>query len=142
MLTRCGCARFLLNLLSNAGKFTAAGSVTLGVQAEPDHLHIWVEDTGSGIAPNFQQRIFEAFSTAELPKRAEQGIGLGLRVTYELVKLHNGVITLESTPGIGTTVHVRLPLLTAEIWPVFRRQPLKQRKDAPCHSIPMRSHRT
>ena len=107
--------QILLNLLSNAGKFTAAGSVTLGVQAEPDHLHIWVEDTGSGIAPNFQQRIFEAFSTAELPARPEQGIGLGLRVTHELVKLHGGAITLESRPGIGTTVHVRLPLLTAEI---------------------------
>ncbi len=106
--------QILLNLLSNAGKFTAAGSITLGVQAEPEHLHIWVEDTGSGIAPNFQQRIFEAFSTAELPRRPEQGIGLGLRVTHELVKLHGGAMTLTSKPGIGTTFHVYLPLPTPE----------------------------
>ncbi len=106
--------QILLNLLSNAGKFTAAGSITLGVQAEPEHLHIWVEDTGSGIAPQFQQRIFEAFSTAELPRRPEQGIGLGLRVTHALVRLHGGAMTLASKPGIGTTFHVYLPLPTPE----------------------------
>lgn len=105
--------QILLNLLSNAGKFTAKGSITLGAQAEQDHLHIWVEDTGSGISPELQERIFAAFSTADLPKRPEQGVGLGLRVTHELVKMHNGSITLDSLPGIGTTFHVSLPLLTS-----------------------------
>jgi AraC-like DNA-binding protein len=106
--------QILLNLLSNAAKFTAAGSITLGAQSTPEHLHIWVEDTGCGIPLHLQQRIFEAFNTAELPRRPEQGIGLGLRVTYELVKLHGGTITLSSQPDIGTTVLIILPLPAPE----------------------------
>ena len=99
--------QILLNLLSNAGKFTAEGSITLGVQAEPDaSAHLGGRHRKRHLHPSFQQRIFEAFSTAELPRRPEQGIGLGLRVTHELVKLHNGSMTLDSRPGIGTTFHV------------------------------------
>ena len=106
--------QILLNLLSNAGKFTAKGSITLGAQVEQDHLHIWVEDTGSGISPDLQERLLTAFSAIDLSGRSEQGIGLGLRVTDELVRLHNGRITLTSQPGIGSTFHVSLPLLNSE----------------------------
>lgn len=102
--------QILLNLLSNAGKFTARGHIALGAEARADHLHIWVEDTGSGIASELQARIFETFGAAEQPARPGQGIGLGLRVTHELVKLHQGSLSLESTPGIGTVFHVRLAL--------------------------------
>ncbi len=103
----------LLNLLSNAGKFTARGRIVLGAEAHAEHLHIWVEDTGSGVAPEMQARIFDTFGAAEQPALPGQGIGLGLRVTYELVKLHQGRLSLESTPGVGSVFHVHLPLPTA-----------------------------
>ncbi|HSN75068.1 MAG TPA: substrate-binding domain-containing protein [Anaerolineae bacterium] len=100
----------LLNLLSNAGKFTARGRIVLGAEANGSHLHIWVEDTGSGIAPDMQARIFETFAAAEQSNRPGQAIGLGLRITHELVKLHQGTVSVESTPGIGAVFHVYLPL--------------------------------
>ncbi len=106
--------QILLNLLSNASKFTERGHITLGAQVEADRLHVWVEDTGCGIAPALQERIFEAFSTADQPSSPGQGIGLGLRVTHELVKLHGGTMALASTPGTGSTFHVFLPVLTRE----------------------------
>jgi signal transduction histidine kinase/AraC-like DNA-binding protein len=106
--------QILFNLLSNASKFTARGHITLGAQSGEDHLHIWVEDTGCGVTPDLQAQIFATFNTAEHPRRLGQGIGLGLRITYELVKLHRGAITLESIPDSGTAFHVLLPILTAE----------------------------
>lgn len=106
--------QILLNLLSNAAKFTSRGHITLGAQGEDDCLHLWVEDTGCGIPPDQQACIFAAFGTAERPRQSHQGIGLGLRITHELVHLHGGHIALESTPGLGTTIHVYLASLTAE----------------------------
>ncbi len=102
--------QILLNLLSNAGKFTARGRIVLGAEATASHLHIWVEDTGSGIPPDQQAHIFETFAAAEQGARRQQGMGLGLRITLELVKLHGGWLGLESTPGIGSVFHVYLPL--------------------------------
>lgn len=100
----------LLNLLSNAGKFTVRGRILLGAEAQAEHLHIWIEDTGSGIAPEMQARIFQTFGPAGQPAQPGQGIGLGLRITDELIKLHQGVLSMESTPGIGTVFHIYLPL--------------------------------
>lgn len=100
----------LLNLLSNARKFTDQGQVILGVQVEPPHLHLWVQDTGAGISPDLQERIFEPFVTAEHAGRRPAGIGLGLSITRRLVALHNGSMKLESQPGRGSTFHVYLPL--------------------------------
>lgn len=102
--------QIFLNLLSNAGKFTAEGHIRAGASAQEDSVHFWIEDTGRGIAPELQQRIFETFNTAELPQEPEQGIGLGLRVTHELVKAHGGRIWLDSMPGVGTTFHIALPV--------------------------------
>lgn len=106
--------QIFLNLLSNASKFTAAGHITLGAAVQPDSVHFWIEDTGRGIAPELQQRIFDTFSTAEQPREPGQGIGLGLRVTYELVKAHNGRVWLESVPGAGTTFHLAFPIYTRQ----------------------------
>jgi signal transduction histidine kinase/DNA-binding LacI/PurR family transcriptional regulator/AraC-like DNA-binding protein len=100
----------LLNLLSNAVKFTEQGHITLGAQVAPPHLHIWVEDTGVGIPPDQQERIFEPFVTAEFGRRHLDGVGLGLAITRRLVALHNGSMTLDSQPGRGSTFHVYLPL--------------------------------
>lgn len=105
--------QILLNLLSNAGKFTARGRIVVAAEAQARDLHIWVEDTGRGIAVEQQTRIFEAFGAAESSTQPGQSIGLGLRVTHELVKLHGGRLSLASTPGVGTVFHVYLPLPAA-----------------------------
>ncbi|MFN2166056.1 MAG: ATP-binding protein, partial [Anaerolineae bacterium] len=84
--------QIFLNLLSNASKFTDRGHITFGAQPRANAVHVWIEDTGRGITLELQQRIFETFGTAEQLREAGQGIGLGLRVTDELVKLHQGRI--------------------------------------------------
>jgi len=102
--------QILLNLLHNAQKFTSSGKITLGVEVEPPHLHLWVKDTGSGIPVEQQERIFEPFATLGPPDRRPNGIGLGLSITRRLVALHGGSMTLESQPKQGSTFHVYLPL--------------------------------
>jgi signal transduction histidine kinase/AraC-like DNA-binding protein/DNA-binding LacI/PurR family transcriptional regulator len=107
--------QILLNLLSNARKFTEMGQIVLGAEVIPPHLHIWVQDTGVGIPADWQERIFEPFVTAERARteRAAQrpeGIGLGLSITRRLVTLHRGSMTLESQHGQGSTFHIYLPL--------------------------------
>jgi signal transduction histidine kinase/AraC-like DNA-binding protein/ABC-type sugar transport system substrate-binding protein len=99
----------LLNVLSNARKFTTQGAITLGADVQVPYLHIWVRDTGAGIAPECQERIFESFvSEPGVERRA--GIGLGLTIARELVSLHGGSITLDSRVGAGSTFHIYLPL--------------------------------
>lgn len=102
--------QILLNLLSNACKFTERGHIRLGGLIADPFLHLWVDDTGAGIPLEQQKSIFRAFITAEQPRRPAEGIGLGLRVTHELVKLHGGMITFTSIPGAGATFHIYLPL--------------------------------
>jgi signal transduction histidine kinase/AraC-like DNA-binding protein/ABC-type sugar transport system substrate-binding protein len=104
----------LFNLLSNAHKFTEQGHITLGALTTATHLHLWVDDTGCGIPLKQQQHIFRAFMTAERPRRPPEGLGLGLRVTHELVRLHGGTITFISMPGAGATFHLYLPLPVPE----------------------------
>jgi signal transduction histidine kinase/AraC-like DNA-binding protein/ABC-type sugar transport system substrate-binding protein len=101
--------QILVNLLANATKFTHSGSITLGAAVEPPFLHLWVRDTGPGVSLEFQEKIFEPFSTA-VRKRRPEGMGLGLSITRHLVALHNGMITLESQPGQGSVFHIYLPL--------------------------------
>ena len=102
--------QILLNLLSNARKFTDQGKVIFGVQVEPSCLHLWIQDTGKGISPDMQDRIFEPFVTAEHSSQRLEGIGLGLSITRRLVALHGGSMKLESRSGYGSTFHVYFPL--------------------------------
>ncbi len=102
--------QILLNLLSNARKFTQAGEIVLGANVTPPHLHIWVKDTGIGIPADLQEHIFEPFVTGNEQRGQYAGIGLGLSITRRLVALHGGVVTLESQAGHGATFHVYLPL--------------------------------
>jgi AraC-like DNA-binding protein/nitrogen-specific signal transduction histidine kinase len=107
--------QMLLNLLSNARKFTRTGHILLGAEVAPPHLHLWVEDTGIGIPADWQERIFEPFVTAERmgtepSNQQTEGIGLGLSITRRLVALHRGSMTLESQHGQGSTFHIYLPL--------------------------------
>jgi signal transduction histidine kinase/CheY-like chemotaxis protein len=103
--------QILLNLLSNAQKFTESGHVALGAAGMPGQLHIWVEDTGIGIPSDQQERVFEPFVTAERGGSMRQsGIGLGLAITRRLVALHHGTLTVQARPSGGSTFHIYLPL--------------------------------
>jgi signal transduction histidine kinase/DNA-binding LacI/PurR family transcriptional regulator len=102
--------QILLNLLSNARKFTERGQVLLGAAVAPPHLHIWVTDTGMGIPLDQKERIFEPFVTVESDRNISGGIGLGLSITRHLIALHGGTLTLDSQPGQGSTFHILLPL--------------------------------
>jgi signal transduction histidine kinase/ActR/RegA family two-component response regulator len=107
------------NYLSNALKFTERGGVTIRATARPvdDELHeisIAVSDTGVGIAPEMQARLFQKFSQAELASRKPGSTGLGLAISKELVHLMNGAVGVESTPGRGATFWLRLRCRAAE----------------------------
>lgn len=105
----------LLNLLHNAGKFTQRGQITLGAAVTPNELHLWVADTGVGIAGALQEQIFDPFVSVGDDLRRNEGIGLGLAITRRLVALHGGRIKLESQLGRGSTFHIYLPLPTPEV---------------------------
>jgi signal transduction histidine kinase/CheY-like chemotaxis protein len=104
----------LHNLIGNAIKFTAHGSVTLRVAAADhpaDHLLLSVEDTGVGIPPAEQASIFEAFQQAQSThQRRLGGTGLGLTISRELCRAMGGELSLRSTPGEGSTFVISLPL--------------------------------
>ena len=109
--------RILFNLLSNAFKFTPEnGKVSVQVvvrRKEGDHvlLSIAIRDTGIGIAPEKQERIFERFFQNELPETMiNQGSGIGLSITQEFVRMHGGQIFLESAVNAGSCFTVELPL--------------------------------
>jgi signal transduction histidine kinase len=102
--------QIFLNLLSNAKKYTERGEITLGAEVAPPQIHFWVTDTGLGVEPEQQERIFEPFVTMEDNRRIAGGIGLGLSITRHLVALHNGTMRLDSQPGVGSTFHIYLPL--------------------------------
>src|SRR6185369_17973239 len=102
--------QIFMNLLSNALKFTQHGSIILGAEVQLPHIHLWVSDTGVGISPELQERIFEPFVKAEALEYRRKGFGLGLSITRRLVALHGGAITLDSIPDSGSTFHVYIPL--------------------------------
>lgn len=110
----------LLNLLSNAGKFTRDGCVTLVARLDPALLRIDVIDTGIGISTEQQELIFEEFRQADgsLTRKFE-GTGLGLAITRRFCKLMGGDVALVSAPGSGSTFSIRIPLPITECAPVF-----------------------
>jgi CheY-like chemotaxis protein len=107
----------LLNLAGNAIKFTATGGVALIVEPGiwPNEISFLVRDTGIGIAPEAQARIFREFEQAdERIARSYGGTGLGLSISERIVKRMGGRITLESTPGVGSTFEVSIPLSASD----------------------------
>jgi signal transduction histidine kinase len=101
----------IYNLLSNAVKFTPdGGRVDVSAAREDGHVRVIVRDTGIGIAPDDQERIFEEFSqVGRDPERSREGTGLGLTLSKRFVELHGGRITVESTPGKGSAFSFTLP---------------------------------
>ncbi len=101
----------LLNLLSNAGRFTEQGGVHVHVWREEDDVVFSVADTGPGIAPADAGRIFEPFEQVDGSiRRRFGGSGLGLVVSKGFVELHGGKMWMESQVGSGTTFYFRLPI--------------------------------
>ncbi len=108
--------QILLNLLSNAGRFTMAGGVKVTVSMEKNHLVFCVADSGPGIPPDKQQKIFEPFQQLDAStKRLHGGSGLGLSISKRLVELHGGKMWLESEVGKGSAFSFSLPLNPAEL---------------------------
>ncbi len=103
--------QILLNLYSNAVKFTDEGAITLTVREEDEGIHYIVTDTGCGIAPEYHQIIFEEFKQASnsAGRDPRSGSGLGLAISKQLVTLMNGRIWVESEVGKGSAFHVVLP---------------------------------
>lgn len=104
----------VLNLLSNAGKFTKDGRVTLSVtrekKAASDWILISVEDTGIGITPDSLAKLFKDFNQAESSTAAKYGgTGLGLALSQNLCRMMGGSITVESTYGSGSRFTIRVP---------------------------------
>ena len=101
----------LFNLLSNAAKFTSAGTISLTIQREPDNwVTFAVSDTGIGMTEEQLGRLFEAFSQAEASTSGKYGgTGLGLAISRHFCRLMGGDLTAESAYGQGSTFTVRLP---------------------------------
>ena len=104
--------RLLFNLTENAIKYNRpGGSVRLSVTPEPEKLLIRVSDTGPGIPEIFQRSIFQPFFRVDKSRSREYGgVGLGLSLVWEIVKLHGGTVCVENSSEAGTTVAVSLPL--------------------------------
>jgi PAS domain S-box-containing protein len=103
--------QILTNLLSNALKYTPSGGrITISARGGGSRVHVAVQDTGIGVAPEDQAQLFTPFFRAQ--KDATQGVGgtgLGLAITRALVELHGGAITVASVPGQGSTFSFTLP---------------------------------
>jgi len=105
----------LMNLVSNAIKFTEAGSVSIRAKVEDGSFVVTVSDTGVGIAAEDQERVFEEFQQVDSSStRKKGGTGLGLAIARRIVELHGGRIWVESTPGQGSTFAFTLPLRVGE----------------------------
>lgn len=106
----------VLNLLSNAFKFTFDGAITVRLNGIGDHMVLSVADTGVGIPDAELPRIFERFHRVEGSRgRTFEGTGIGLALIQELVKLHGGTIEVQSSVGEGATFTVRLPFGKAHL---------------------------
>ncbi|MFC1408521.1 SpoIIE family protein phosphatase [Streptacidiphilus sp. N1-12] len=108
--------KVVLNLLSNALKFTFEGSIQVSVRAEPAHAVVTVTDTGIGVSAEELPRLFERFHRIENARsRSNEGSGIGLALVQELVGMHGGTITAASTRGVGTAFTIRLPFGSAHL---------------------------
>ncbi|MHA7814899.1 MAG: sensor histidine kinase [Pseudohaliea sp.] len=102
----------LLNLLSNAVKYNReGGSLSILCLAEADGIQVRVSDTGEGLTPEQQARLFSAFERLDADKTTIEGTGIGLALSRHLVELMQGEIGVESRPGEGSTFWVRLPAI-------------------------------
>jgi signal transduction histidine kinase/CheY-like chemotaxis protein len=104
----------VINLLSNAGRFTEKGGVCIRAWQEQESITLSVSDTGPGIAAEDQKRLFEPFQQLDSSiRRRHGGSGLGLSISRRFVEMHGGKMWLESQVDVGTTIYFSLPLEAA-----------------------------
>ena len=125
--------QILLNLLSNAAKFTHAGRITITARTDDDRLTLAVADTGIGMTDEAMGRIFEEFQQADTSTtRQYGGTGLGLSISRSLARLLGGDITVGSTLNVGSTFTLSVPLRFGE--DARSGQPVARPADAPLHA--------
>jgi len=108
--------KIVLNLVSNAFKFTFKGEVRVSQRALGDHIELEVSDTGCGVAAEDLPRLFERFFRGRTTQaRTHEGSGIGLSLVHELVKLHGGSIEARSEVGVGTAITLRIPCGSAHL---------------------------
>jgi len=114
--------QIVMNLLGNAIKFTPeGGKIELAAQQLGEFVRVEVRDSGPGIPPGEQQRIFDAFYRLRQPDKAPEGTGLGLAITRRLVELHGGQLGLESQSGSGSCFYFTLPMA-----PTFQEERIRK----------------
>ena len=108
--------KIVLNLLSNAFKFTFRGSISVRLRAEDEHVALDVADTGVGIAEQDLPRLFERFHRVEGGRsRSHEGSGIGLAFVRELTRMHRGDVSVRSVVGTGTTFTIVIPRGSAHL---------------------------
>jgi signal transduction histidine kinase len=109
-------AQVVLNLVTNArdAMRDGGGTLTIGLRERDQTIELSVTDTGCGISPEIRDRLFEPFVTTKSASNGQSGTGLGLSVSYGIIKEHGGEILVDSQPGHGTTMTVRLPVMSDE----------------------------
>src|SRR4051812_7114506 len=108
--------KIVLNLLSNALKFTFEGEIAVTLEASGKRIEMEVRDTGTGIPPQELGLVFDRFHRVQGARtRTHEGTGIGLALVQELVKLHGGEVTVESAVGKGTAFTVRVPFGSAHL---------------------------
>ena len=108
--------KIVLNLLSNAFKFTFEGEIEVVLREQNGAARLTVRDTGTGIPQNQIEKLFDRFHRVEGAKgRSFEGSGIGLALVRELVALHQGAIAVESEEGQGTAFHITIPLGAAHL---------------------------
>ncbi|MEN8241476.1 MAG: GAF domain-containing protein [Chloroflexota bacterium] len=110
--------QILINLMSNAAKFTRKGKITVSIEQKENQFNIHVKDTGTGIAPDALEKIFEEFQQADLSTTREfGGTGLGLSISRNLAHLLQGDLAVQSELGKGSTFTLSLPNSFEEVAP-------------------------
>jgi PAS domain S-box-containing protein len=110
--------KIVLNLLSNAFKFTLRGGVSISLRVLDGAVEMTVQDTGAGIPENARSQLFERFYRVQgVQARTHEGSGIGLALVHELVKMHGGTVRVESEFGSGSSFFVTLPFGSAHLPP-------------------------
>lgn len=122
----------LINLFSNASKFTDEGTITVKAERQGNYVRIGIKDSGPGISKEDQEKLFKAFSQVDASAtRATGGSGLGLSICRELVTMHEGVIDVESEIGKGSTFFFTLPFFYPELAGAAETEASEIESDAP-----------
>jgi signal transduction histidine kinase len=109
--------QILLNLITNAIKFTSVGSVRVTCSSDDGMVRVRVTDTGVGVRPADVDRVFEPFVQIDrhLTTAAQQGVGLGLSISREMARAMSGDLTLQSIEGTGSAFTLSLPLASSAL---------------------------